>query len=261
MVISDGLDFYLKVPSTKNEANAVQLELYQKFQRTSGSLDDFAVAFLLASCNVSQSALLFVTFPTDSIADVALTTATNFLNSDSPRTKAVYPVLQLNGVDHYCVKDIFNDMTFGQFVAAEEQLFLYFLRKKNIHLVKLSAALYTPKGEQFYDSLINKNWKKIKNKLSLDQLHLNLQFYLGSRSVIINRFKHTFPKSKEKEPAEKNFTAGNILKMVQSYHGKMVQFAKTPDRKKEMYHENVWTVLEFIEADIIQYKEFKKNNP
>ena len=79
-------------------------------------------------------------------------------------------------------------------------------------------------------------------------------FYSGCRHFISKQFKEVFPVKKDDKP-KKQLLFAEIRDISKAYNAKMVQYAKSPDRKKTVYLVNVFTFFEFIEHDIIEYNQ------
>lgn len=271
MLISDCGDITLFYPDELNDCTELQLELLKESQLNSLSVQSFSVLWFSAGCASDTYQELLETCETDSIADMGMRTAEHILNAQKPLTRMPYGILYLKDKELIGPGDMLEKLVFGQFIDAEEQLFLFFMRKDPEHLQKLTAILYRPRFEKEYALDRSERSLKALKELSKAQLYVVLEYYLGCRTILANSYAHVFPKPIEKKDSalkkEEKISGKMVLEMVMGYHAKLVEYAKTPDRKKLMYHENARTVLEFINQDIKNYKakekamaEMKRNN-
>lgn len=261
MIVSDGFDFQIFYPDSLNEASITQLELYKSHQVEEKDLEKFASAWFLSGLNEQQLKELEDTAYLESVSDIALMVSERFLSSKEPLTRCPYPEISYRNIKYQCVSDHLSDMHFGQFVDAEEQLSLYLINNHKDHLRKLCSVLYKPAGSEYYSSKIKGLSKGFGRVMGHVRMLLLLEFYLGCRQTLASNFRHIFPKQAKKEDGEAKpvkLKPQDVLQMVRSYHAKLVQFAKSPEKKMAVYQENVYTVLEFIDADMAEYKRWKK---
>jgi len=259
MIATNG-DIHIYLPEHRNNASIIQLELLKQHQLKKTEIDKFAVFWLESCCTPTTFANLLKTSNSDSLADIAQTATQAILKSTQPYTQPPYKKIHLKTQQLHAPEPYLANITFGQFIAAEEQLFLYMLNQNSKHIANLANILYRPETEKHYTNNEQSQItaQEIAKTLKPHQLHLILDYYIGSRTIIEQNNPQVFPAPQPKA-TKPSLTAQKILDMVKSYHAKLVQYAGTPDRKKHMYNESAWTVLEFINTDIQNYKIQEKN--
>lgn len=258
-LLTDEADFNAYFPATLNECTLDQLLAIQKLRSMPLTLAEFAVEFMKLCMTEEQHDELVELMSAEALAEKAVHAAVMFLESDKLLDQQKITELYLKSGEKeailYGPESLLANISFGQFVEADMQYLLYYKSKNESHLNQLIAILYRPKEEKVYDNAIN----------SIIQLHIrktepNLKFlinafYQGCRAHLARRFKKVYPEKKEENPKPLKFS--DIQRMTAAYHAKMVQYAKSPERKKLIYDENVYTVLEFIEHDILEYEEWE----
>lgn len=281
----DDTSIYLALPSTINECNFMQL-LFLKQNAGKVHPDVLAFVWLQTCCSEETFETLLANIDNQQLHDISVASLQSMTFDESKlgpalRTKPPLSLMYLKNITLYPQGNLLQTMCFGQFIDAEEQLFLYFanqttqnsqpathnstLKTHNStkHLAALAATIYRPYNETRYSSTRTFELAAIiESELSTEELEIILDHYLACRYYITNKFKKLFPQKKTKEPLtegkEANPPTGgqgapsprDIRDMVAGYNNKMIQYATSPDQKEKIYHENAWTVLEFIEYDI-----------
>jgi hypothetical protein len=143
-----------------------------------------------------------------------------------------------------------TNICFGQYVQADEQLMLFVLSKNIKHLQKMCGILCRPSGENDYEG-VNESWIKIiKRHFDTVDYYLTLEFFLNAREQMQRRFPKLFPNAKADEKGTE-LTYQDVKKQREAYDRKVVQYAERPSDKAAQWQTNAWTVLEFIETDIV----------
>lgn len=135
---------------------------------------------------------------------------------DSNITMMIIPQLTVGGVDLICPNDMFMDITFGEFILADEY-YLEYVKTKNIDNVNyIINALYCEKNtnrKSHTENLVF--WQKVlKFKMIDDKIKAAIVFNYG---LIRNRIEELYPAvfkaSEDAAPQESSETCGwkNIL--------------------------------------------------
>lgn len=281
----DDQTLYISLPSHINECNFVQL-LFLK--QNAGNINPDLLAFVWLQTCVSEATFETLLDHIDHVQlhDLAVASLQSMTFDEAKlapalRTKPPLALLYLKNITLYPSGNLLQTMCFGQFVDAEEQLFLYFANNSTDqstnnpipnnqatkHLAALAATIYRPYNESRYSSTRTFELAPlIQAELDQDHLEIILDHYLACRYYITNKFKKTFPQQKtdnkkqttDNREQKTGPSTQNIREMVNGYNNKMIQYATTPTRKQEVYHENAWTVLEFIEHDIAKAQAEQK---
>lgn len=260
LLLTDETEFDAYLPETLNECSLDQLLTIQKLRSMNMNLAQFAVEFLKMCLTEEQHDELVALMSPGALAEKAVHAAVNFIGSEDLLDIQKLPTLhfKIDGVEMVLKgpEDLLANLTFGQFVEADKQYLLY-LKTQNIsHLNAMIAILYRPVEEKVYDNALNPHIERRVRSLESNLKYLINAFYLGCRAHLAKRFKKVYPVKKEKDSKPLKFA--DINAMSAAYNAKMVQYAKTPERKKLIYDENVYTVLEFIEHDILEWEEWEK---
>lgn len=264
IVLTDKEEFSVMLPERLNECELLILLKWQELKEEQGlTKAQFAFAWLRTCLSEEAFLLLVKACEPERVAEWAVDCAEIFLANNEGLTEQKLPVLNLKGLRLVGQASRCPSIRFGQWVEADEQFLLWYKSKNDKHLAKLAAILYRRDREKEYDSSMNAEIAhRLLNEVERPMLLLIAEFWAGCRALFEARFKRVFPKVLEGESTEKKeIKYADIRNMVIAYHEKLVQYAKTPDRKMAMYQENAWTVLEFIEYDLKIYEQMKANNP
>lgn len=258
-LLTDNEEFNAYFPESMNECALDQLLAIQRLRSLNIDLAEFAVEFAKICMTEAQNDELIELMGAQVLAENLVHAAVMFLDSDKLLDQQKIPQLhfKINGVEAILIgpESLLANISFGQFVDADYQYLLYFKTKNISHLNSLISILYRPKEEKVYDNAINPILERHVRKIETNLKYLINAFYQGCRAHLAKRFKLVYPEKKEENPKPLKFA--DINSMTAAYHAKMVQYAKSPERKKLIYDENVYTVLEFIEHDIKEWLEFE----
>jgi hypothetical protein len=252
--LTDGAELDVYIPQSLNECSLDQLLILQKIRVESEDVADFSVDFFRLCMPDEVFDELVALCDVELLGGMAVQAADMFLQSEGYLTMQKIPELLIKDTVFVGPKDCIANLCFGQFVEAETQFLLYFKTQKEQHLNSLVSILYRPRGEISYNNETNAAVADGLKKVELEIKLIIHAYYLGCREYLNNRFKVAFPKKKANDKAPK-LLFSDITKMQAAYNAKMVQYAKSPERKKEVFLENVYTVFEFIEYDILEYQE------
>lgn len=191
---------------------------------------------------------------------------TDFLyNPNQNLTQNPYQKLWLKGRFFRGPKGRFGDLTFGEFVRADEYFLVYQITKDTKHLDKMIACMWRHgiwKREKFDFETVDKR-VKILSKLSQAQKEIILTWYIGCRKIIENEFAFIYPKPDEdqKEKTTQRLGLRQISDYAKSLGKKPMDYAPTPsdDDVEKIYHANVYYVLRQINLDIRDYKKAVEN--
>lgn len=253
-LLTDNNDLKVWFPENLNECSIDQLLRIQELSNNLEDLPNFSVEFLRICMLDDDFDELVALCPSEKLAEFANQVADSFLASEVFLTEQKIPILAVKDAEFRGPQDCLYDICFGQFVEADEQFLLYYKTQKIEHLNKMIAILYRPRDEIEYDNEIN---EAIISKIKTVDIGIKLiihAFYSGCRQFISKQFKEVFPVKKESNQ-KKQLLFAEIRDMSKAYNAKMVQYAKSPDRKKKVYLVNVFTFFEFIEHDIIEYNQ------
>lgn len=237
------------IPEHFNEFTAEQLLNYFKLLQACNSVD-FATNWL----RLFISDELLEETPAGKLADLALEVRRIMGLTSKPLTNQFFPELELDGKKLIGVQNALKDMSFGRFVEADEQYWIYLKTKNVIYLHRLIAILYRYSNEREYDNATVKLRADELAKLDTALQAIIFEFYAGCRVFLTKRFPLVFPASSEKT---QELTLKSIKSMKEAFNKVMVDFAKTPDRKPEIYNTNVYTVFEFVQRNIEKSKELE----
>jgi hypothetical protein len=264
-MILSGDNIQVFLPNVMNECSVTQLEIIATAQLNKTPVDKFAFMWITAACDSETLKALLEEYEPDSLSDAAITATEAFLATKQPLTNTPYGLIYLENDKHLVgPEDNMANICMGQCIDAEEQFFLFLMNKNLKHLAKLTAILFRPPHQKKYNNSLNNSLAAdVLKTLSETQLHVICEYYQGVRSLMAGNFKHAFPLPKATPDAkikEKTaITGATILEMVLGYHAKLVQYSNNiPSQKQEQYHTNAWTVLEFIDTDIANYKRQEK---
>lgn len=252
--LTDGAELDVYIPDKLNECSLDQLLILQKLRVESEDVAEFSVGFLKMCMPDEVFDELVALCEVDFLAGIAVQVSEYFVQSEGFLTIQKIPELLVKDMVLIGPKDCIANLCFGQFVEAETQFLLYFKTQKEQHLNSLISILYRPRGELSYNNETNAAVAVALKKVELEIKLIIHAYYLGCREYLKNRFKVAFPNRKTDDNAPK-LLFSDITKMQAAYNAKMVQYAKSPERKKEVFLENVYTVFEFIEYDIVEYQE------
>lgn len=263
IVLTDTEDFSVMLPERLNECELLILLKWQDLKEEQG-LTKAAFAFSWLKTCLSEEAflLLIKACEPERVAEWAVDCSEIFLANNEGLTEQKLPILSLKGLRLIGQPSRCTSIRFGQWVEADEQFLLWYKSKNDKHLAKLAAILYRKDREKEYDSSLNAEIAhRLLNEVERPILLLIAEFWAGCRGLFEKRFRRVFPKVLESEETKpKELKYADIQQMVMAYHEKLVQYAKTPDKKMAMYQENAWTVFEFIEYDLKIYEQIK-NTP
>jgi len=254
-VLTDNEDFTAYIPDNLNECSLDQLLEIQRIKEEGLDKADIVVKFLQACIRDEHFEELVQLCNTSDLAEIALRVYDNFLNSNKFLDTQKIPFLTLRNKILDAPKDYIANICFGQFVEADKEYLLYFKTQNVMHLNKLVSILYRPRDEKIYDNEVNELHIKEIAKIELEIKTVINSYWTGCRLFLANRFKLVFPKTKSKE--DDPLTFEKIKKSTQAYNSKMIQYAKTPDKKIDIYLENVYVVFEFIEHDLLEQMSIK----
>ena len=264
IILTDTEDFSVMLPERLNECELLVLLKWQELKEQQGlTTGQFAFEWLKICLSEEAFLLLVTACEPNKVAEWAVDCSAVFLAQNEGLTEQKLPVLSMKGLRLVGQKSRCPSIKFGQWVEADEQFLLWYKSKNDRHLAKLAAILYRKNREIEYDGSNNAEIAhRILNEVERPILLLIAEFWAGCRSLFEARFKRVFPKLLEAEATKpKELKYADIQQMVLAYHEKMVQYAKTPDRKMAMYQGNAWTVFEFIEYDLKIYEQMKANTP
>lgn len=265
IVLTDTEDFMVMMPENLNECELLILLKWQELKEQQ-DLTKAQFAYLwLKTCLTEEAFLLLVkACNPEHVAQWAVDCSDIFLANNVGLTEQKLPILSLKGLRLVGQASRCPSIRFGQWVEADEQFLLWHKSKNDKHLAKLAAILYRTDREKEYNNSINSEIAfRLLNEVERPILLLIAEFWQGCRALFEKRFVRVFPKILESEDTQaqaKEIKYADIQKMVLAYHEKLVQYAKTPDRKMAMYQENAWTVFEFIEYDLKVYEQMKTAN-
>jgi hypothetical protein len=260
IVLTDTEDFSVMLPERLNECELLILLKWQELKEEQGlTKAQFAFAWLRTCLSEESFLLLIKACEPDKVAEWAVDCSEIFLANNEGLTEQKLPLLSLKGLRLVGQASRCPSIRFGQWVEADEQFLLWYKSKNDKHLAKLAAILYRNDREIKYNSSLNAEIAhRLLNEVERPILLLIAEFWAGCRALFEARFKRVFPKVLEGEATKpKELKYADIQQMVLAYHEKLVQYAKTPDRKMAMYQENAWTVFEFIEYDLKVYEQMK----
>lgn len=261
IVLTDTEEFSVMLPQTLNECELLTLLKWEELKETQGlTTGQFAFEWLKICINEESFFQLLKDCPVVNIAEWAVDASMIFLGSESGLTEQKLPILSLKGLRLIGQTSRCSSIKFGQWVEADEQFLLWVKSKDDKCLAKLAAILYRTDREKEYNNSQNAIIaNRILNEVERPILLLIAEFWAGCRGLFENRFRRVFPKTEDTEESTRAaFKYSDIQKMVMAYHEKMLQYAKTPDRKMAMYQENAWTVFEFIEYDLKIFEQTSK---
>lgn len=263
IILTDTEDFSVMLPERLNECELLVLLKWQELKEQKLTGGQFAYEWLKICLSEEAFLLLLKACEPIKLAEWAVECSDIFLNNNEGLTEQKLPVLSLKGLRLVGQKSRCPSIKFGQWVEADEQFLLWYKSKNDKHLAKLAAILYRKDRETEYDSSNNAEIAhRILHEVERPILLLIAEFWAGCRALFEARFKRVFPKLLEADATKpKELKYADIQQMVLAYHEKMVQYAKTPDRKMAMYQGNAWTVFEFIEYDLKIYEQMKANTP
>ena len=237
------------IPEHFNEFTAEQLLNYFKLLQACNPVD-FATYWL----RLFISDELLEETPAGKLADLALEVRRIMNLTSKPLTNQFFPELELEGKKLIGVQNALKDMSFGRFVEADEMYWVYLKTKNQKYLHRLIAILYRYSNEREYDNASVLQRAEELAKLDTALQAIIFEFYAGCRVFLTKRFPLVFPASSGKQ---QELTLKSIKDMKEAFNTVMVDFAKTPDRKPEVYNTNVYTVFEFVQRNIKKNKELE----
>lgn len=258
ILITDTADFAGYLPQTLNECSLLTLMQCQELKAKEDlTTAEFAIGWMKACLTQQDFDTLLRNIEPMKLAEMAVDASDIFLGSKAGLTEQKLPLLPLKGLNLFGPKTHCSNICFGQWIEADEQFLLWHKSKELKCLAKLVAILYRPEKEKLYDNSLNaENASRILNTLDQRLMHIVADFWAGCRGLFEKRFDLVFPKV-DKQANTKEIRFSEIQAMTLAYHEKMVQYAKSPERKMAIYLENAWTVFEFIQFDIKRYNELK----
>lgn len=262
IVLTDTEDFSVMLPEKLNDCELLILLKWQELKETQGlTTAQFAYEWLKTCLDEASFLILIKSCEPHKIAEWAVDCSAIFLANNEGLTEQKLPLLSLKGLRLVGQVSRCSAIRFGQWVEADEQFLLWHKSKDDKHLAKLAAILYRNDREKQYDNSLNGEIAyRLLNEVERPILLMIAEFWAGCRGLFEKRFRRVFPAPIDEElTKKKELKYGDIQKMVMAYHEKLVQYAKTPDRKMAMYQENAWTVFEFIEYDLKTYELMSKN--
>ncbi len=260
IVLTDTEDFSVMLPERLDECELLILLKWQELKEQQGlTTAQFAFEWLKICLSEEAFLLLVKACESEKVAEWAVDCSAIFMANNAGLTEQKLPILHLRKLRLIGQASRCPSIRFGQWVEADEQFLLWYKSKNDKHLAKLAAILYRKDREYEYDNSLNAEIAhRILNEVERPILLLIAEFWAGCRALFEQRFKRVFPKLLEEEATKpKELKYADIKAMVMAYHEKLVQYAKTPDRKMAMYQENAWTVFEFIEYDLKVYEQMK----
>jgi len=179
----------------------------------------------------------------------------DFLTENSTLTNNLLPIIRVALKKYYGPSNSLFNITFGEYLTAENYFIRYNKTKDIIFLDKLIATLYRPKKkaikvdenykgdlrEEFNDFLIDRRSKTIA-KLPFYKKHAIYIFYSGSVNALTERFPLVFEGGTSKTTPKRNQTL--ILNDRVSK-----EFGITPDDARELMLYDVMQRLEDVRAD------------
>ncbi len=245
------------LPSNRSECNYEQLRHLKAYELNEDGTPSVA-EWLQIACDAELANELIATYNPEILAEslddcfqVCIGSEVSFLEfpiksrylSNTEQIK--YPAMA------------FTNICFGQFVQADEQLMLLTLTKNVKHLWKLCGIFCRPIGEKNYTGVTDEWINTFKRTHDLVDAWLVLDFFLNTRDLMQKRFRHLFSKVISTEE-KTELTFQDVRAQREAYDRKIVQYAERPSEKEKQFQTNVWTVLEFIENDIVTAKTLKE---
>jgi hypothetical protein len=266
IVITNEKELFVEFPQNFNECTSEQLTaLKELIAQSEITMPEFAIRWAQLCCEPDEFQLIVSSFAESETAEAFQMIAEHILQStDLVMQKIPELLIETNNLGERKIRRLvgpenyLGNITYGQFIDADEQFWLYHKTKKEEHLNKLVAVLYRPVTEQLYegrakDGLIH---ERIGKQIPIEIRQTILDFYIGCRNFIAARFEHVFPKS---DKPKKEILFSEIKNMREAFNTQMIVFAESPDRKISVYQTNAYTVLEFINHRIAEYKQRKKD--
>ena len=239
------------IPENFNEFTPEQLFDYFKILQVDSS--NIAANWLKYFLNDEQIQKI----PSGKLADTALEVQRILKLTSKPLTFNKFQSIELSK-KLIGAKDYLRDVSFGRFVEADEQFWLYTKTKNSKHLHRLIAVLYLYATERSYNNItVTERAELIATEMDLAHQAIIFEFYNGCRDFLSKRFDLVFPKSSDSS-AKGELTLKAIKKMKEAFNTVMIDFAKTPDRKPDIYNTNLFTVLEFVQRNIQKNNELKE---
>lgn len=253
LIITDNEEFWSYFPESLNECSLDQILEIREARAEGLDKSEMAVKFMQICMTDEAYVEMIELCSVDFLAETATRIFERFEESESFLDIQKVPVLSLGDTELVGPQDYIQNICFGQYVEADYQYLLYYKTQNEIHLDKLIAVLYRPRDELKYNNAINDRLERKIKKLEPEIKAVIHAFWIGCRLFLSKRFKAVFPKKSADGKLEKELTFAQIKASKAAYNAKMIQYAKTPERKIEIYLENVYLVFEFIDYDVEQY--------
>lgn len=165
--------------------------------------------------------------------------------------------------------DACKNLTFGEFLEADQAQEAYLTTKDEIYLNQLVAYLYLPVGARLWpwlhrrlglEASVDARAKRLA-KIPLSKRISVLHFYAGSRRALTlshpNIFPPVDPDEEQQEKTQRNLQA--------DYRDWFNTIAQTPLNNAATYLLPIWEVVSSMESKVLEAKrieaEFKKNKP
>lgn len=190
---------------------------------------------------------------------------TDFLfDSKQNLTRNPYPFIWLKGRFYRGPKGRFQNLTFGEFVRADEYFLKYQTTKEEKYLDRMIAVMWRfgIRERQKFDFDTVEKRIPVLSQLSQAQKQVILVWYIGCRKILEREFKHIYPEPEENQKEQsKKMGLSNIAAYAKSLGKKPMEYAPTPSDAdvESIYHANVYYVLRQINQDILEYKKLKEH--
>lgn len=156
-------------------------------------------------------------------------------------------------------QDKFANVSYGEFIKADEFFLVYQATKKVEYLEKMIAVLWRPylwKRAKFSIEKLSRHVHIIQ-KLSTTDKELILLWYVGCRKILEGEFRNIFSGE-----GEGTLQLKHIQQYAKSMGKKVFDYAQTPADAdiERIYYANVYSVLRKIDQEIGQYKKLTDGN-
>lgn len=167
-------------------------------------------------------------------------------------TETLFDIRPLSKLCHRKPVDKWMQATrFVQYLAAENYYQAYLHTKEPVHLFKLAAVLYPPKGE-FNDSKIAAYSKRFI-KATPEQINTVFMWYTSIKQIFAKQFPHLFVTVKNMEDELDENTMPNMRKMIDN----MLYSLNNGDITKDalIFKTDTWRALAMLDKKAHEYQE------